>query len=117
MRIVLLTLVLLLFAGIAESRQNDSETIIYSSFNECVKTLKPESGSKDAIYEGWNDCVKTLQSEWQPEQLWVFLQDSYRNEPPEFVKSMDRMEKIKRLIELHEIRIKALKKMLAAEKM
>ncbi len=94
MRIILLTLVLLLFAGIAESRQNDSETIIYSSFNECVKTLKPE---------------------WEDNGLWFQLRESLLANPPRYTKSLDREALVDELIALHEKRLQLLRRMKKAE--
>jgi hypothetical protein len=72
---------------------------------------------KLAIYGEWNKCVTTLEAEGDFDTgLWARLRASLVGDPPEFVKSLDRIAIYDELIALHEKRIAALKKMRALEK-
>ena len=65
-----------------------------------------------AAYDEWNKCVDSLKEEGDFDTgLWPRLRDSLRHDPPELVKSLDRMAMYDELIALHEKRIAALKKM------
>ncbi|HEX8089348.1 MAG TPA: hypothetical protein VF762_10875, partial [Blastocatellia bacterium] len=61
-------------------------------------------------------CVEALNAEGDFETgLWPRLHDSLIHDPPEHTRSLDREEALKRLIELHERRLKLLREMLKAE--
>ena len=79
-------------------------------------SIGQESNPKIQIYGLWNSCVFTLREEYEPEPLWESLQESYKSDPPEYVKSLDRVAKLEKLIELHEKRLQNLKKMRDLEK-
>ncbi|MGA9767922.1 MAG: hypothetical protein WBV94_02710 [Blastocatellia bacterium] len=69
------------------------------------------------IYQHWNECVESLKDEGDFESgLWPRLLQSLRDDPPEHVKSLDRIAIYDELIILHEKRIAALKKMRELEK-
>lgn len=77
-----------------------------------VALAAQSSAGKLAIYGEWNRCVVTLEAEGDFETgLWPRLRDSLRHDPPEMVKSLDRIALYDELITLHEKRIAALKKM------
>jgi hypothetical protein len=65
--------------------------------------------------------VQTLQPEWSgndvpDEGLWFKLRQSLLDDPPEKIKSLNRMGLEQRLIELHEQRLKELRRMLDLER-
>lgn len=74
------------------------------------------SVGKLAIYDEWTGCVETLKPEWIEGGLWHRLRDSLIHDPPEHVKSLDRLAIYDELIALHEKRLAALKKMKEIEK-
>lgn len=84
-------------------------------FTITVRTQQPPN-PKLVIYQGWNECVMTFRAEMDERDIWHKLQDSLQLDPPEFVKSLDRIAIYNELIVLHERRLKALHKMLEAEK-
>src|SRR4051794_10287912 len=84
----IIVIILICASGIAQDLGNakDSGKLkIYSDFRACVETLLPEWENDDA--------------------LWYKLRDSLIHDPPEFSRSLDREEMLKRLIELHEKRL------------
>jgi hypothetical protein len=71
---------------------------------------------KARIYTDWNACVQTLVDEGDFETgLWPKLRNSLISDSPEHTRSLEREETLKRLIELHEQRLKLLKSMLEVE--
>lgn len=76
-----------------------------------------QPANKLAIYDEFNNCVETLKAEGDFDTgLWPRLRDSLIQDPPEHVKSLDRIAVIDELVSLHEKRIAALKKMRELEK-
>jgi hypothetical protein len=72
---------------------------------------------KLAIYQAWNACVETLKEEGNYDDgLWSRLRDSLVHDPPERVKSLDRIAILNELIAIHERRLQALKKMCELER-
>jgi|ERR1044072_6337021 hypothetical protein len=75
-----------------------------------------QAPEKLKIYSNFNNCVDTLKLEWPDDGLWFKLRESILNDPPEHIKSLDRIEIEKELIKLHEKRLAYLKDMLDLEK-
>jgi hypothetical protein len=79
--------------------------------------LRAQLNDKLSIYSHWNACVESLKAEGDFETgLWPRLRQSLLDDPPEYVRSLDRQEIVKALIAEHELRLAALKKMLEVER-
>ena len=73
----------------------------------------PQGQSKSYI-DYWNECVHTFQEEEigaVDGSTWAVLMESYKSDPPNYVSSPDRLERLEKVIQLTERRLKALKKL------